>query len=66
MNIKGEYGYRELMKDIQRLEARYSCIQSGSIGTSVMGKELPYLRIGNGPRHVHVNASVHANEWLTS
>lgn len=66
VNIKGEYGYRELMKDIQRLEARYSCINSGSIGTSVMGKELPYVRIGNGPRHVHVNASVHANEWLTS
>ena len=37
----GEYGYRELIRDIQRLKARYSCVESGEIGTSVMGKTLP-------------------------
>lgn len=66
VNIEGEYGYRELLRDIQRLETRYSCVESGSIGTSVMGKTLPYVRIGQGARHIHVNASVHANEWLTT
>uniref|UniRef100_UPI00403F7DB6 M14 family metallopeptidase n=1 Tax=Paenibacillus sp. FSL R5-0519 TaxID=2921648 RepID=UPI00403F7DB6 len=66
VKIQGEYGYRELIKDIDKLAKRYPFIEMGSIGTSVMGKSLPYLRIGQGPRHIHVNASVHANEWLTS
>ncbi|WP_339261370.1 M14 family metallopeptidase [Paenibacillus sp. FSL R5-0713] len=66
VKIQGEYGYRELIKDINKLEHQYPFIETGSIGTSVMGKSLSYLRIGQGPRHIHVNASVHANEWLTS
>ena len=66
VRLKGEYGYRELSRDIVLLEKKYPFISTGSIGTSVMGKALPYLKIGEGPRHIHVNASVHANEWLTS
>ena len=66
VKIQGEYGYRELIRDLDKLENQYPFIETGSIGTSVMGKSLPYLRIGQGARHIHVNASVHANEWLTT
>ena len=32
----------------------------------MLGKPLRLLRIGSGPRHLHVNAALHANEWLTA
>ena len=48
------------------LEKQYPFISTGTIGASVMGKAIPYVKIGEGSRHIHVNASVHANEWLTS
>ncbi|CAM2997703.1 M14 family metallopeptidase [Paenibacillus taichungensis] len=66
VKLQGEYGYREMSRDIGLLEKKYPFIEIGSIGSSVMGKALPYLRLGQGPRHIHVNASVHANEWLTT
>ena len=36
------------------------------IGNSVLEEPLWLVRVGNGPRTVHINACVHANEWLTS
>ncbi|MGR6542999.1 M14 family metallopeptidase [Paenibacillus tundrae] len=66
VRLKGEYGFRELHRDIALLSSHFPFVETGSIGTSVMGKPLYYLRIGEGSRHIHVNASVHANEWLTT
>lgn len=51
---------------IEGLLARYPFIHTGSIGRSVMGKAIPYLRIGNGPAQVFYNASFHANESITT
>lgn len=62
----GEYGPRQLASDLDRLAARYPSIQVGIIGRSVMGKPLYALSIGGGPRTLHVNASLHANEWITT
>lgn len=61
-----EYGYVELMQDIQALTGKYPFLETGSIGQSVLGKNIPYLRIGSGSREVHYNGSFHANEWITS
>lgn len=36
------------------------------IGQSVLDEPLWLVRVGNGTRPIHVNACVHANEWLTS
>lgn len=66
VHLRGEYGYEDLKEDLLALAYKYPFIEIGSIGTSVMGKDIPYVRIGRGKRKIHANASVHANEWLTT
>ncbi|WP_042203362.1 M14 family metallopeptidase [Paenibacillus camerounensis] len=66
VTIEGEYGPAELEEDTRLLTQKYPFIDASSIGMSVMGKPLQLLRIGSGPCHLHVNAALHANEWLTS
>lgn len=48
------------------LQERYPFILKGSIGKSVMGREIPFLRIGTGQTAVFYNASFHANESITT
>ncbi|MNQ87256.1 Gamma-D-glutamyl-L-diamino acid endopeptidase 1 [compost metagenome] len=31
-----------------------------------MGRDLYALRIGHGPKEIHFNAAMHANEWITA
>jgi g-D-glutamyl-meso-diaminopimelate peptidase len=61
-----EYGPRELYADLNQLASAYSHVQVGMIGRSVLGRPLPCIRIGDGQKRLHVNASFHANEWITS
>ncbi len=60
------YSYDIMMLNIQRLILKYPFIDIGNIGTSVMGKNLPYIRIGFGSNYVLYVGSTHANEWITS
>jgi g-D-glutamyl-meso-diaminopimelate peptidase len=60
------YDYGRLRRDLTLLSQRYCWLQTESIGFSAMGKELLCVRLGGGPRRVHVNAAFHANEWITS
>lgn len=64
--LRGEYGPADVERDINGLLAQYPFIQADKIGNSVLGKPIHVLKIGNGSRHLHVNAALHANEWLTS
>lgn len=61
-----DYGYEEMMQDIYELKQTYPFLEVTDIGSSVMGKRLPLIKIGQGPYQVHFNASFHANEWITS
>ncbi len=60
------YTYAVLQRDVQGLAARYPFIETGTIGQSVLGKNLYYLRLGTGSRAVIYNAAHHALEWITS
>ncbi|WP_159881373.1 M14 family metallopeptidase [Paenibacillus puerhi] len=62
----GVYGYRELTSQLDQLQEEFPFIEVGSIGRTVLGQPIPYIRIGHGEREVHYNGSFHANEWITS
>lgn len=66
MPTKAYYDPHRLNKEIKRLTRIYPFISSGTIGRSVLGKQIPYLKIGAGPFRWHFNGACHANEWITS
>lgn len=61
-----EYTYSLVAYIIEGLAMRYPFIRTGTIGTSVMGRQLLYTSIGSGTNQVFYNASHHANEWITT
>ncbi|NLK67540.1 MAG: LysM peptidoglycan-binding domain-containing protein [Clostridiaceae bacterium] len=61
-----DYTYSILEMDIDGLEARYPFIETGVAGKSVLGKNLYYIRLGEGPNEVHYNGAHHALEWITT
>ncbi len=60
------YTYDILQMNISGFSKVYPFLQIGSIGNSVMGRQIPYIRIGNGSKEVFYNGSFHANEWITT
>lgn len=60
------YSYSILQMHINSLNTIFPFIETGSIGNSVLGNSIPYIRIGNGPKQIFYNASFHANEWITT
>lgn len=55
-----------LKNDISFLKYEYPELIVGSIGKSLLGEDIPFLKLGKGPYKVMINASHHANEWITS
>lgn len=60
-----KYTYEETMKAIDRLLLYYPFVEKITIGNSVMGKEIPALKIGTGNTQVCYSGAFHANEWIT-
>lgn len=66
VNGKQNYDYTIMQNDIKKLQAVYPFLQTPSIGSSVLGRNIPEILIGNGAKRVHYNGSFHANEWITT
>lgn len=67
VEVKAPYDYEAMVRDLGSLKRRYPLhVSIGTIGRSVMGKEIPFIRLGQGQREVHYNGSFHANEWITT
>lgn len=60
------YPYSIMMMNIRALIAKYPFLELSYYGKSVMGKNLPVIKIGNGEKEVFYSASIHANEWINS
>lgn len=63
---KRSYSYEAMIQDILQLLEIYPFMRQRVFGSSVMGKDLIELTIGNGARRVHLNGSFHAHEWITT
>lgn len=66
VNEKQSYDYMKMKKDIELLQEIYPFMKVESIGKSVNGRDISHIKIGEGERKIHLNASFHGNEWLTS
>ncbi|MBZ4645935.1 MAG: LysM peptidoglycan-binding protein [Clostridia bacterium] len=60
------YTYEIMERDIKGIKARYPFIEVGIAGQSVLGRNLYYIKLGDGPNQVFYNAAHHALEWITS
>jgi len=60
------YYFELLQMNINSLKTVYPFLEVGSIGKSVLGKDLTYIKIGIGEKEVFYSAAIHANEWITS
>ncbi|GKX28860.1 peptidase M14 [Vallitalea longa] len=60
------YTYEILENNIEALSKRYPFMKYDSIGTSVDGRNIYRIRIGEGDNHVIYNGAHHANEWITT
>ncbi|MFT5872424.1 MAG: g-D-glutamyl-meso-diaminopimelate peptidase [Clostridium sp.] len=61
-----DYTYDIMKKNLEGLKARYPFIEVASAGKSELGKELYYVKLGNGPNKVFYNGAHHAIEWITT
>ena len=56
--------YDQLLDDIVVLKKRgFEC---GSIGRSVLGREIPFIKVGDGRFNIIVQAAIHAREYATA
>ena len=60
------YSYEILKINLNTLKELYPFIEISTIGKSVLGNDLPVIKIGTGQNEIFYSASFHANEWICS
>ncbi len=60
------YTYGRLEEDIKKLRATYPGVEVGTIGSSVWGKKLYYIKLGTGKLKLMYSGAHHGMEWITS
>lgn len=66
LNDQRPMDHRTMCETLSELAERYSCIGFGSLGSSILGREIPLLSLGSGPRCVLYVGAHHGMEWLTT
>ncbi len=60
------YDHDSLTADMKKIAAEFPDVEWGSIGKSVWGKTIYYIRLGNGENRISFNGAHHGMEWITS
>ena len=47
-------------ENLNSLQQQYPFLQTGFAGKSILGKDIPYVKIGRGPKEVFYSAAFHA------
>ena len=66
IKLDKNYTYDILKNDLIFLKMLYPNLEIKSIGKSTLGEDIKYIILGKGERKLFINASHHANEWMTS
>ena len=53
------YTYPIMQMNINSLKTVFPFIETGSIGNSVLGNSIPYIKIGNGQKEIFYNGAFH-------
>ncbi|MFP7253065.1 M14 family metallocarboxypeptidase [Terribacillus goriensis] len=64
--FRQHYDYATCLHDIRALHQLFPYIRMRTVYKSVLGKPVTELQIGKGKKKIHINASYHGNEWITS
>ena len=60
------YTYEILKNDLLFLNYEYELFKINYIGKTTLGEKITYIKLGTGNKKLFINASHHANEWMTS
>lgn len=60
VNTNINYTYETMKANLYELNIRYPFIQIDTVGYSVLGKSIPIIRLGRGPKEVFYSAFFHA------
>ncbi|MBS4178249.1 M14 family metallopeptidase [Lederbergia citrea] len=66
VNGKQAYDFQKMKTDLDKLGSIYPFMRRGEVGKSVLNQPLYNVEIGKSSRKVQINASFHANEWITT
>src|SRR5574344_522590 len=60
------YTYENLRDNLIMLKQKYNFIDIGSIGKSVLKRDIYGIKIGVGNKKIFYSGAIHANEWITA
>ncbi|MFD1706913.1 M14 family zinc carboxypeptidase [Siminovitchia sediminis] len=66
LNGNEPYNVQKMTRDLNRLLAIYPFMKRREAGKSVLEQPVHEIQIGRPGRKVQINASFHANEWITT
>ena len=66
IKLDKNYTYDILKNDILFLNYYFPFFKINNIGNSTLGEKIIYIKLGEGNKKLFINASHHANEWMTS